>query len=86
MQRFKKIDLETNVLVWFEISVQDIQRAKKFYETILNIEMIIRIDNNAEAMFFPRNPSILLYNRRGDPNTYQLLSAKIMNDETDFKN
>ena len=59
MQKLKKIDSETNVLTWFEIPVQDIQRAKKFYETILDIEMIIRSDNNNEAAFFPYNPNVI---------------------------
>ena len=35
----KKISAETNAINWFEIAVSDIARAKKFYETILEIEM-----------------------------------------------
>ena len=35
----KKISAETNAINWFEIAVADIARAKKFYETILEIEM-----------------------------------------------
>lgn len=35
----KKMDKDTNALNWFEISVNDITRAKKFYETIFEIEM-----------------------------------------------
>jgi predicted enzyme related to lactoylglutathione lyase len=35
----KKISAETNAINWFEIAVTDIARAKKFYETILEIEM-----------------------------------------------
>jgi len=35
----KKISAETNAINWFEIPVTDIARAKKFYETILEIEM-----------------------------------------------
>jgi predicted enzyme related to lactoylglutathione lyase len=30
---------ETNALNWFEIAVKDISRAKKFYETVFEIEM-----------------------------------------------
>lgn len=30
---------DKNMAVWFEIPVQDIQRAKKFYETIFDIEL-----------------------------------------------
>ncbi len=59
MQMLKKIDSETNVLTWFEIPVQEIHRAKKFYETILNIEMTIRADNDAEAVFFPHDPNVI---------------------------
>ena len=59
MQKLKKIDSETNVLTWFEIPVLDIQRAKNFYETILDITMIIRSDNNNEAAFFPYDHNVI---------------------------
>lgn len=59
MQKLKKIDEQTNILTWFEIPVTDIDRAKKFYETILDIEMVKRIDGNDEAVFFPFNPNIV---------------------------
>lgn len=59
MQKLKKIDEQTNVLTWFEIPVADIDRAKKFYETILDIEMVKRADGNDEAVFFPFNPNIV---------------------------
>lgn len=59
MQKLKKIDEQTNVLTWFEIPVSDIDRAKKFYETILEIEMVKRADGNDEAVFFPFNPNIV---------------------------
>jgi uncharacterized protein len=36
----------------------DTKRAKKFYETILDIEMIIRADGKEEAIFFPYDPSV----------------------------
>ena len=35
----KKTSAETNAINWFEISVTDIARARKFYETILEIEL-----------------------------------------------
>ena len=35
----KKMSANTNALNWFEISVTDIDRAKKFYEKIFDIEM-----------------------------------------------
>ena len=59
MQKLKKIDEQTNVLTWFEIPVIDIDRAKKFYETILDIDMVKRADGNDEAVFFPFNPGII---------------------------
>jgi hypothetical protein len=59
MQKLKKIDEQTNVLNWFEIPVTDIDRAKKFYETILDIEMVKRADGKDEAVFFPFNPNVV---------------------------
>ncbi len=35
----QKMSAETNALNWFEISVSNISRAKKFYETIFEIKM-----------------------------------------------
>ena len=59
MQKLKKIDEQTNVLTWFEIPVSDIDRAKTFYETILDIQMVKRADGNDEAVFFPFDPNIV---------------------------
>jgi hypothetical protein len=59
MQKLKKIDSETNILTWFEIPVMDTKRAKKFYETILDIEMVNRADGNDEAVFFPYNSKVI---------------------------
>lgn len=58
-QLLRKIDEETNILTWFEIPVSDIERAKTFYETILDIEMIKRTDGNDESVFFPYNPNVI---------------------------
>jgi hypothetical protein len=55
----KKIDAETNILTWFEIPVTNTKRAKKFYETILDIEMVNRADGNEEGVFFPYNPKVI---------------------------
>lgn len=33
------MDSSVNILNWFEVSVSDIERAKKFYETIFSITM-----------------------------------------------
>lgn len=59
MQKLKKIDERTNVLTWFEIPVTDIDRAQKFYETILDIKMVKRADGNNEAVFFPFDPNVI---------------------------
>lgn|SRR5690606_14693995 len=59
MQKLKKIDETTNVITWFEIPVTDIGRAKKFYEKILDIELVKRTDGNDEALFFPFNPNVV---------------------------
>ncbi|MFB6455534.1 VOC family protein [Chitinophaga sp. Hz27] len=59
MNLLKKIDATTNVITWFEIPVDDLQRAKQFYETILDIEMIIRNDGENEGAFFPFNPAVV---------------------------
>lgn len=59
MNKLKKIDSETNILTFFEIPVTDLQRAKRFYETILDISMIERKDGADEAAFFPFNPDVI---------------------------
>ena len=59
MQMLKKIGEHTNVLTWFEIPVSDIDRAKTFYETILDIQMVKRLDGNDEAVFFPFDPNVV---------------------------
>lgn len=59
MNLLKKIDETTNVITWFEIPVSDINRAKAFYETILDIEMITRKDGDNEGVFFPFNPNVV---------------------------
>lgn len=61
MQKLKKIDLQTNILTWFEIPVTDTHRAKRFYETILDIEMSTRVfpETNEELTFFPYDPNVV---------------------------
>ena len=62
MQRLQKISSETNIITWFEIPVNNTQRAKKFYETILDIEMTSQFiaETNETLTFFicQRNGSI----------------------------
>ncbi|WP_109694643.1 VOC family protein [Chitinophaga deserti] len=60
MQQLRKIDTETNVVTWFEIPVTDTPRAKKFYETILDIEMrTVQAGDKEELTFFPSDPNIV---------------------------
>lgn len=57
----EKIDAETNVITWFEIPVLDTARAKRFYETILDIQMqtLTVAETNEELTFFPYNPDVI---------------------------
>ncbi|MCL5028003.1 MAG: VOC family protein [Bacteroidetes bacterium] len=52
---------KTNAVNWFEIPVTDTERAKKFYETILDIEMETQFveETNEELTFFPFLPKIV---------------------------
>ena len=61
MQKLRKIDARTNVITWFEIPVNNTDRAKKFYETILDIEMVTKQipQTGEELTFFPYDPAIV---------------------------
>lgn len=50
---FEKLSSSTNALNWFEIPVTDTARAKKFYETILDIQMDTQDMMGMEMTFFP---------------------------------
>jgi len=58
----KKLSADSNALTWFEIPVSNMQRARKFYETILDIKMETMPDNNPEeqTVFFPRKPGTIM--------------------------
>ncbi|MGD1006962.1 MAG: VOC family protein [Ignavibacteriaceae bacterium] len=45
-----------NAINWFEISVADINRAKKFYETVFGIKMETTSMMGMEMAFFPAEP------------------------------
>lgn len=51
----KKIDNTTNSLNWFEIPVLDIERSKKFYATIFDIELeVAQMDmGDSKMVMFP---------------------------------
>lgn len=47
------MDATTNALNWFEISVTDIDRAKKFYEEVFSIEMPEQEMMGMKMAYFP---------------------------------
>jgi len=49
----EKMSAKTNALNWFEIPVTDTARAKKFYETILDIKMDTNETMGMEMTSFP---------------------------------
>lgn len=42
-----------NPMIWFEICVSDMPRAVKFYESLLNIELIKTGEGDTEYLMFP---------------------------------
>jgi predicted enzyme related to lactoylglutathione lyase len=57
----QKLSEDTNAINWFEIPVLDSARAKKFYETILDITMDTQhmAETNEELAFFPFTPGVI---------------------------
>lgn len=51
----EKLSANTNALNWFEIPVNDTSRAKKFYETIFDVQMETQNMMGMEMTFFPYN-------------------------------
>ena len=47
------MDSKVNALNWFEISVNDMDRAKKFYETVFGVEMQQTEMMGMQMAFFP---------------------------------
>jgi predicted enzyme related to lactoylglutathione lyase len=45
--------MKTNAVCWFEIYVDDMMRAKTFYESVLNVELA-RLDDPTEAREYPQ--------------------------------
>lgn len=52
----EKMSAKTNALNWFEIPVTDMPRAKKFYETIFEIQMHQMDLMNMTMVVFPSEP------------------------------
>jgi uncharacterized protein len=55
----KKISGYSNVITWLEIPVVDLDRARKFYETILDISMET-MEKDPNSVFFPRQPDTIM--------------------------
>ena len=47
-----------NPVNWFEISVNDLDRAKKFYETVLGIELSLNEMGPLQMAWFPMTQGI----------------------------
>ena len=48
--------MQNNSVVWFEIPVKDIERAKAFYENVFGIEITIQDFEGTIMGWFPFNP------------------------------
>ncbi|MBL7752900.1 MAG: VOC family protein [Chitinophagaceae bacterium] len=46
----------SNMINWFEIAVTDFDRARKFYETIFNVQMSVTEIQGYKMAFFPAEP------------------------------
>lgn len=46
-----------SIVNWFEIPVNDIQRAREFYQSILNIQMPVSNMMDTHMAFFPFDPT-----------------------------
>jgi uncharacterized protein len=55
----KKISGHSNVITWFEIPVTNLNRARKFYETVLDIKMET-MEKDQNSVFFPRQPDTIM--------------------------
>lgn len=55
----EKLSEKTNMINWFEIPVTDTARAKKFYETILDVKMTTQQFSEEELTFFPSTPNVV---------------------------
>ena len=54
-------NVAATAITWFEIPVLDTQRARKFYETVLDIEMDTQFmsETDEELTFFPFEPGVI---------------------------
>lgn len=52
----EKLSASTNAINWFEIPVTDFERAKKFYETIFEVELTVVEMMGMQMAMFPSQP------------------------------
>ena len=57
--------MKTNAVCWFEIYVDDIARAKAFYEAVLDLELT-RLDNPGEVKDYPQ-PEMWAFPMKEEP-------------------
>ena len=57
----RKLDEKTNVINWFDLPVTDMARARKFYETVLDVKMRTQYmeETDEELSFFPSVPGVI---------------------------
>ena len=73
----QKMSADNNAVNWFEIPALDLQRARKFYETVLDIHMASQMMPNGEEMvFFPRKPDTIM------AKSGQVSGALVKNDQS----
>ena len=51
------MDTKGNTLNWFEVPVSDFDRAKKFYETVFNIQLYVMDFGGFKMGLFPATPA-----------------------------
>lgn len=62
------MSIKSNPVVWFEIYVNDMARARKFYETVLNKELIeapVETGTDYEMLLFPSSEDMNAPNASG---------------------
>ncbi len=52
-----EMEAKTNALNWFEVSATDLNRAKNFYEQVLDIKMEVQEMNGTQMAYFPQDGS-----------------------------
>ncbi len=50
--------MHTNAVIWFEVPVKDLDRARSFYEHILGVQLTLNEMGPMRMMFFPMIPNV----------------------------